>query len=386
MRSQPAPGHALLVFTRGSAQRYKETLDLAGLTATPSREGFCRELPGRRAVAGRCAQGGPSRYGFRALAGPGHVEGWDVRRRDRRPAQLGRVRRWGCNACSTRSRPARRQLASPSGVPARRNVIDSTEVRGHRGHGAKRGAMRSISDTRPSDRPGFARRGRAAAVLRPCRATSARSEMPSVPQTDDAESAADRARHAGQAACVDESSGSPVRHNPVLDMRSMSQPAQTVANEMLGDGEVSHPGAWQPHTERSRRACSRACGALSNSMAPGACLQTGWRPRRCLPRCSTPPAKAARDAMMPVEDPAGRHELPRAAAGQLQGQLKSRRPGAPPARAESDAVSDDARRPPGARARRCQSAASQSSLAASATAALPRPPPAASGAFSTSTA
>jgi len=152
-------------------------------------------------------------------------------------------------------------------------------------------------------------------------------EMPSVPETDDAESlliARDTlARLLGLM-----KQWRPGAPYPGLDMRSMSQPAQTVANEMLGDGEVS----IQVHGNRTLKVQESVFTGLWRviELDGAGRLLADWLEAAPLPAAVLDAAReGARDALMPVEIPPGAMNSP-ALLQELQGQLKSRRPGARP--------------------------------------------------------
>ena len=152
-------------------------------------------------------------------------------------------------------------------------------------------------------------------------------EMPSVPETDDAESLL-IARDTLARLLELMKQWRPGAPYPVLDMRSMSQPAQTVANEMLGDGEVS----IQVHGNRTLKVQESVFTGLWRviELDSAGRLLADWLEAAPLPAAVLDAAReGARDALMPVEIPPGAMNSP-ALLQELQGQLKSRRPGAPP--------------------------------------------------------
>ncbi len=152
-------------------------------------------------------------------------------------------------------------------------------------------------------------------------------EMPSVPETDDAESLL-IARDTLARLLALMRQWKPGAPYPVLDMRSMSQPAQTVANEMLGDGEVS----IQVHGNRTLKVQESVFTGLWRviELDGAGRLLADWLEAAPLPAAVLDAAReGARDALMPVEIPPGAMNSP-ALLQELQGQLKSRRPGDPP--------------------------------------------------------
>ena len=151
--------------------------------------------------------------------------------------------------------------------------------------------------------------------------------MPSVPETDDAESL-QVARDTLTRLLELMQQWKPGAPYPVIDMRNMPQPAQTVANEMLGDGEVS----IQVHGSRTLKIQESVFTGLWRviELDGAGQLLADWLEAAPLPAAVLAAAReGARDALMPVEIPAGAMNSP-ALLQELQSQLKSRRPGDPP--------------------------------------------------------
>jgi len=152
-------------------------------------------------------------------------------------------------------------------------------------------------------------------------------EMPSVPETDDSESLL-IARDTLARLLELMKQWRPGAPYPVLDMRSLSQPVQTVANEMLGDGEVS----IQVHGNRTLKVQESVFTGLWRviELDSAGRLLADWLEAAPLPAAVLDAAReGARDALMPVEIPPGAMNSP-ALLQELQSQLKSRRPGDPP--------------------------------------------------------
>ena len=204
-----APGHALLVFTEDPV-RFKETLDLAVIAPEVARAfaGAFRTgvlLP-RRRPQGRHA------LRLRALARAGAAEGRPVRRRHRRPAQLGGLRRGDAAPAGGRARARRPRSVSRSRPPAPPATV--TEATND---------DEILSDSGPDDRSRLARRRRGNAVSRP----AARHA-----NVRDAERARDRGprfahrrpRHAGAPAGDAGASGSRARRTPCSTCAACRRP------------------------------------------------------------------------------------------------------------------------------------------------------------------
>jgi hydrogenase-1 operon protein HyaF len=152
-------------------------------------------------------------------------------------------------------------------------------------------------------------------------------EMPRVPETDDSASlTVARDTLARLLAMMNEwQPGAPY---PVLDMRGVPPGAQTVAGQMLGDGEVSIQvnGQRTLHVQESV-----FTGVWHVVELDGAGqLLADWLEAAPLPSAVLAAARdGAREHLMPVEIPAGAMNSP-ALLHELQGQLKTRRPGAAP--------------------------------------------------------
>ena len=152
-------------------------------------------------------------------------------------------------------------------------------------------------------------------------------EMPSVPETDDAQALL-IARDTLARLLALMKQWKPGAPYPVLDMRSMSQAAQTVANEMLGDGEVS----IQVHGNRTLKVQESVFTGLWRviELDSAGRLLADWLEAAPLPTAVIAAAReGARDALMPVEIPPGAMNSP-ALLQELQGQLKTRRAGDAP--------------------------------------------------------
>lgn len=151
--------------------------------------------------------------------------------------------------------------------------------------------------------------------------------MPSVPETGDAASlAAARDTLARLLAMMD--GWQPGSANPMLDMRGVPHAAQQVANQMLGDGEVS----IQVNGHRTLRVQESVfTGVWRVVELDGAGqLMADWLEAAPLPAAVLAAARdGARDSLLPVEIPAGAMNSP-ALLHELQARLKSHRPGDAP--------------------------------------------------------
>jgi hydrogenase-1 operon protein HyaF len=150
-------------------------------------------------------------------------------------------------------------------------------------------------------------------------------EMPSVPRVDDAQALAtardalaqllDRMQH-WQTGTAD----------PTLDMRGMPAAAQTVANQMLGDGEVSIQ-------VRGRRTLKIQESVFTGLWRVVELDKTGqlvadWLEAAPLPSAVLTAAReGTRNSLVPVEIPSGAMNSP-ALLRELDAQLRSRKPGA----------------------------------------------------------
>jgi hydrogenase-1 operon protein HyaF len=152
-------------------------------------------------------------------------------------------------------------------------------------------------------------------------------EMPRVPETEDTTSlAVARDTLARLLAMMNE--WKPGAANPVLDMRGVPQAAQAITNQMLGDGEVSIQvnGQRRLHVQESV-----FTGVWHVVELDGAGqLLADWLEAAPLPSAVLAAARdGGRDSLMPVEIPPGAMNSP-ALLHELQGQLRTRRPGAAP--------------------------------------------------------
>jgi hydrogenase-1 operon protein HyaF len=152
-------------------------------------------------------------------------------------------------------------------------------------------------------------------------------EMPRVPETEDTVSlTVARDTLARLLAMMNAwTSGAP---HPVLDMRGVPHGAQTIASQMLGDGEVSIQvnGQRTLHVQESV-----FTGVWHVVELDGAGqLLADWLEAAPLPSAVLAAARdSGRDQLMPVEIPTGAMNSP-ALLHELQGQLKTRRPGDAP--------------------------------------------------------
>jgi hydrogenase-1 operon protein HyaF len=123
------------------------------------------------------------------------------------------------------------------------------------------------------------------------------------------------------------SSWRPGDPNPVLDMRGVADAAKVIANEMLGDGEVS----IQVRGNRTLQVQESVFTGLWRviELDGAGQLLADWLEAGPLPAAVLAAARdGARDALLPVEIPAGAMNSP-ALLAELQAQLKSRRSGDP---------------------------------------------------------
>lgn len=152
-------------------------------------------------------------------------------------------------------------------------------------------------------------------------------EMPSVPQTDDTASLViARDTLARLLALMNE--WQPGAAHPLLDMRGVPAAAQTIANQMLGDGEVS----IQVNGSRTLKVQESVFTGLWRvvELDGAGQLLADWLEAAPLPAAVLAAARdGTRDSLMPVEIPGGAMNSP-ALLQELQSQLRSRKPGDPP--------------------------------------------------------
>lgn len=149
-------------------------------------------------------------------------------------------------------------------------------------------------------------------------------EMPSVPETGDAASLAVARDTLARllAMMADWRPGAP---HPMLDMRGVPPAAQTIANQMLGDGEVSIQVSGS-RTLKVQESVFTGLWRVIELDGAGQLL-ADWLEAAPLPAAVLAAARdGARDSLMPVEIPVGAMNSP-ALLHELQGQLKTRKPG-----------------------------------------------------------
>jgi hydrogenase-1 operon protein HyaF len=152
-------------------------------------------------------------------------------------------------------------------------------------------------------------------------------EMPSVPETADTASLATaRDTLARLLALMKEwKPGAPY---PMLDMRGIPAAAQTIANQMLGDGEVSIIVTGNRSLKVQESVFTGLWRVVELDGAGQ--LLADWLEAAPLPAAVLAAARdGTRDSLMPVEIPAGAMNSP-ALLHELQGQLKARKQGDPP--------------------------------------------------------
>jgi hydrogenase-1 operon protein HyaF len=116
--------------------------------------------------------------------------------------------------------------------------------------------------------------------------------------------------------------------HPVLDMRGVPPGAQTIANQMLGDGEVSIQVNGQRTLHVQESVFTGVWHVVELDSAGQ--LLADWVEAAPLPSAVLAAARdSGREHLMPVEIPAGAMNSP-ALLHELQGQLKTRRPGDAP--------------------------------------------------------
>lgn len=152
-------------------------------------------------------------------------------------------------------------------------------------------------------------------------------EMPRVPETPDTASlTVARDTLARLLAMMNE--WKPGAPNPVLDMRGVPHAAQEIANQMLGDGEVSIQVNGQ-RTLHVQESVFTGVWRVVELDGAGQLL-ADWLEAAPLPAAVLAEARdGARDNLLPVEIPGGAMNSP-ALLHELQGHLKSRRSGDAP--------------------------------------------------------
>lgn len=149
-------------------------------------------------------------------------------------------------------------------------------------------------------------------------------EMPSVPQTGDVASLAVARDTLARLLSMMEG-WKPGAPHPVLDMRGVAPAAQTIANQMLGDGEVSILVSGN-RTLKVQESVFTGLWRVVELDGAGQ-LMADWLEAAPLPAAVLAAARdGARDSLMPVEIPAGAMNSP-ALLQELQGQLKTRTDG-----------------------------------------------------------
>jgi len=152
-------------------------------------------------------------------------------------------------------------------------------------------------------------------------------EMPGVPETEDVASLA-LARDTLSRLLAMMNDWTPGAASPVLDMRGVPPAAQAIANQMLGDGEVSIQVNGQ-RTLHVQESVFTGVWRVVELDGAGQLL-ADWIEAAPLPAAVLAAARdGARDALMPVEIPSGAMNSP-ALLHELQGQLKARKPGDAP--------------------------------------------------------
>ncbi len=152
-------------------------------------------------------------------------------------------------------------------------------------------------------------------------------EMPRVPETEDTASLT-IARDTLARLLSMMSDWKPGSPNPVLDMRGVPPAAQTITNQMLGDGEVSIQ-VTGPRTLHVQESVFTGVWRVVELDSAGQLL-ADWIEAAPLPGSVLAAARdGGRDALMPVEIPGGAMNSP-ALLHELQGQLKAHKPGDAP--------------------------------------------------------
>lgn len=152
-------------------------------------------------------------------------------------------------------------------------------------------------------------------------------EMPRVPETEDVASLTIARDTLAQLLAM-MSEWKPGAPNPVLDMRGIAPKAQTITNQMLGDGEVSIQ-VTGPRTLRVQESVFTGVWRVVELDSAGQLL-ADWIEAAPLPGAVLQSARdGGRETMPPVEIPSGAMNSP-ALLHELQSQLKTRKAGDPP--------------------------------------------------------
>lgn len=149
-------------------------------------------------------------------------------------------------------------------------------------------------------------------------------EMPRVPETEDT-AAMVAARDTLNRLLDLMKAWQPGQPYPMLDMRGVPPAAQTIANQMLGDGEVS----IQVNGNRALRVQESVFTGLWRvvELDGAGQLLADWLEAAPLPAAVLAAARdGAHDGLLPVELPSGAMNSP-ALLHELQGQIKARKPG-----------------------------------------------------------
>jgi hydrogenase-1 operon protein HyaF len=152
-------------------------------------------------------------------------------------------------------------------------------------------------------------------------------EMPRVPETEDV-AALTTARDTLARLLTMMNEWKPGDPNPVLDMRGIAPAAQTITNQMLGDGEVSIQVNGQ-RTLHVQESVFTGVWRVIELDGAGQLL-ADWLEAAPLPGAVLAVARdSGRDVLLPVEIPSGAMNSP-ALLHELQAQLKTRHPGDAP--------------------------------------------------------
>jgi hydrogenase-1 operon protein HyaF len=152
-------------------------------------------------------------------------------------------------------------------------------------------------------------------------------EMPSVPETDDVESLT-IARDTLSRLLALMNEWKPGAPYPLLDMRGVPPAAQAIANQMLGDGEVSIR-VTGPRVLKIQESVFTGIWRVVELDGAGQLL-ADWLEASPLPAAVIASARdTGRDALMPVELPPGAMNSP-ALLHELQAQIRTRKAGDPP--------------------------------------------------------
>ena len=149
-------------------------------------------------------------------------------------------------------------------------------------------------------------------------------EMPSVPETEDTVSLAIARDTLARLLAMMEQ-WKPGAPHPVLDMRGVPAAAQVIANQVLGDGEVSIRVTGNRLLKIQESVFAGLWRVVELDGAGQ--LLADWLEAAPLPAAVLAAARdSARDSLMPVEIASGAMNSP-ALLHELQAQLKSRKPG-----------------------------------------------------------